>query len=64
MAEINKSLEYYLHCRSGYRSTVAASILKARGFEKLINVQGSFDDIKSSSIPTTTAICPTTGKPI
>jgi glyoxylase-like metal-dependent hydrolase (beta-lactamase superfamily II)/rhodanese-related sulfurtransferase len=46
MAEINKSKEYYLHCRTGFRSTIAASILKAKGYDKLINVIGDFDEIK------------------
>ena len=41
----------YMHCRSGYRSTVAASILKSRGFHKMINVHGVFDDIKESNVP-------------
>lgn len=62
MSAIDKETTYYMHCRSGYRSTVAASILKARGFENLINVQGKFDDIKVSSIPTTTFVCPSTIK--
>jgi len=53
MSEINADTSYHLHCRSGYRSTVAASILKARGFKNLVNVQGKFDDIVNSSIPTT-----------
>ncbi len=62
MAEINKETTYYIHCRSGYRSTVASSILKARGFENLINVIGTFEEIAASAIPTSMAICPTTGK--
>ena len=41
---------YYIHCRSGYRSTVAASILLSKGFEKLTNVIGSFDKIKTSDL--------------
>ena len=60
MSEINKDTMYYMHCRSGYRSTVAASILKARGFEKLVNVQAKFDDITTSEIPTTAFVCPST----
>jgi len=60
MSEIAKNKKYYLHCRSGYRSTVAASILKARGFHKLINVQDLFTNISSSSIPTSTFVCPST----
>ena len=60
MSEVNKGTLYYMHCRSGYRSTVAASILKARGFENLVNVQASFDDIAASEIPTTAFVCPST----
>ena len=60
METINRDTTYYAHCRSGYRSTIAASILKARGFEQLINVQGSFDEIKESKIPITDFVCPTT----
>lgn len=60
MGEIQPDHQYYLHCRSGYRSTVAASILKARGFEDLINVQGAFTDIINSTIPTTQFVCPST----
>lgn len=62
MSEVDREKEYYMHCRSGYRSTVAASILKSRGFENVINVQGAFDDIIKSSIPTTDYVCPTTLK--
>lgn len=60
MSEVSRDTTYYLHCRSGYRSTVAASILKARGFENLINVQGKFDDMAASSIPMTAFVCPST----
>ncbi len=62
MSEVSKQKKYYMHCRSGYRSTVAASILKARGFEKLINVQGLYDNIKASKIATTDFVCPSTLK--
>lgn len=62
MSEVNKKKKYFMHCRSGFRSTIAASILKARGFEKLVNVQGSFDDIAASKIPTSDFVCPSTLK--
>jgi len=62
MSEISKKKKYFMHCRSGYRSTVAASILKARGFENLVNVQGRFDEISESKIPTTDYVCPSTLK--
>ncbi len=62
MSEISKDKKYYMHCRSGFRSTIAASILKARGFEKLVNVQGKYDDISASEIPTSDFVCPSTLK--
>jgi len=49
MSEVDKETMYYMHCRSGYRSTVAASILKARGFENMVNVQGKFVDIAAKA---------------
>ncbi|MEM7571748.1 MAG: MBL fold metallo-hydrolase [Bacteroidota bacterium] len=45
MRELDAHQTYYLHCGSGYRSTIAGSILKSRGFEKLINVQDKVADI-------------------
>ena len=60
MSEVNKDHKYYMHCRSGYRSTIAASILKARGFKNLVNIQGLFSDMVDSTIPTTAFVYPTT----
>lgn len=48
MAELHPSHTYYIQCRSGYRSTIASSILKARGYHKLVDVIGMFDDIKAT----------------
>lgn len=45
MDEIDRTTTYHLHCGSGYRSTIAASILKARGYDKLVNVQAPVNDI-------------------
>jgi rhodanese-related sulfurtransferase len=39
---------FHIHCRSGYRSTVASSILRKNGYKDFINVHGSFDDIKEN----------------
>ncbi len=61
MHEIDRDQAYYLHCRSGYRSTVAASILQARGFEGLVNVQANFANFNPQGLPTTTFVCPSTG---
>jgi len=62
MSEINRDTLYYMHCRSGYRSTVAASILKARGFKNLVNIHGKFESIAESKIPTSAFVCPSTLK--
>ncbi|WP_347160094.1 MBL fold metallo-hydrolase [Pontibacter chitinilyticus] len=48
----------YLHCAGGYRSMIAASILKARGYDKLVNIAGGFQAIAATSLPKTTYTCP------
>ncbi|MFL1011375.1 MBL fold metallo-hydrolase [Flavisericum labens] len=60
MSSIDKNNTYYLHCAGGYRSLIAASILKARGFDKLVDIAGGFGAIKNSDLPTTDYVCPTT----
>jgi glyoxylase-like metal-dependent hydrolase (beta-lactamase superfamily II)/rhodanese-related sulfurtransferase len=62
MTEINQGSSYHLHCRSGYRSTIAASILKSRGYENLINVLDSFENFTEAGLPTTDFVCPTSGE--
>lgn len=51
MSEINPAHTYYVHCRSGYRSTIASSILKARGYNHLVDVIGAFEDMISEEMP-------------
>jgi glyoxylase-like metal-dependent hydrolase (beta-lactamase superfamily II)/rhodanese-related sulfurtransferase len=46
MALIDKSKTYFVHCAGGYRSMIFISILKARGFDNLIDVKGGFTAIK------------------
>ena len=48
MAQIDKNKTYYVHCAGGYRSMIFTSILRARGFDKLIDVKGGFKEIKAS----------------
>jgi hydroxyacylglutathione hydrolase len=57
-----KEQNFYLHCAGGYRSMIAASILKARGYHNAINVLGGFDAIKKTGIKTTNYVCPSTLK--
>ncbi len=51
MSKFDIEKTYYIHCAGGYRSVIFASILKARGFKNLINVEGGFAAIKQTSIP-------------
>lgn len=48
---IPKHGEVYLHCAGGYRSMIAASILKARGWENVINIQGGVKAIAETNVP-------------
>mmetsp|Transcript_17718 Transcript_17718/g.57970 ORF Transcript_17718/g.57970 Transcript_17718/m.57970 type:complete len:469 (+) Transcript_17718:156-1562(+) len=59
LAEFPKDDTFYVHCAGGYRSVIAASILKSRGIHNLINVEGGFKAIKEMDIPVSDFICPT-----
>jgi len=50
LAEIARDRIAYLHCAGGYRSMVAASILKARGYEYLVNVEGGIGAIRQTGL--------------
>lgn len=61
MTLVDRNKTWYVHCAGGYRSMIFASILKARGFDNLINVEGGFKAIKESGqFPVTEYVCPTT----
>ncbi|MBN8701870.1 MAG: MBL fold metallo-hydrolase [Bacteroidetes bacterium] len=51
MDTLNKTGNYLIHCAGGYRSMVAASMLKAKGFEHVTNVYGGFGKIKATNAP-------------
>ncbi|WP_426429619.1 MBL fold metallo-hydrolase [Winogradskyella sp. HB-48] len=60
MDQIDRDKTYYIHCAGGYRSVIAASILKARGYHNLVDIAGGFDAIKKTELPTTNFVCPST----
>jgi rhodanese-related sulfurtransferase len=61
MLKIDKNKTYFVHCAAGYRSMIFTSILKARGYSNLINVQGGFQAIKVSDLfEISDYVCPTT----
>jgi hydroxyacylglutathione hydrolase len=49
--DLDKSNPYVIHCAGGYRSMIAASILRAHGFKNLTNVYGGFSKIQETGIP-------------
>lgn len=49
MQDIDKNKTYYIHCAGGYRSMIFISILKARGFNHLIDIKGGFKEIKEAA---------------
>lgn len=60
LAEFPKEKPFVLHCQGGYRSMIAASILKQRGWDNFEDVTGGFDKIKETDIKVTDYVCPTT----
>lgn len=61
MLKINKQHTYYVHCAGGYRSMIFISILKARGYENLIDVRGGFKALKESGLfKVSDYVCPST----
>jgi len=55
--EIDHAGTYYIHCAGGYRSMVAASILKARGVENVIDIAGGYAAIKATALKRTDNSC-------
>jgi len=61
MDKIDRKAPYFVHCAGGYRSMIASSILKARGFHDLIDVKQGFKGIEENGmIPLTNYQCPST----
>ena len=58
MDEFPKNEPFYLHCAGGYRSVIAASILKSRGIHNLIDVKKGFAAIKNEGMKISEYVCP------
>jgi len=56
--EVDNNKTYYIHCAGGYRSMIAASILKARGIDNVIDIAGGYGAIKSTNLKRTDFVCP------
>jgi glyoxylase-like metal-dependent hydrolase (beta-lactamase superfamily II)/rhodanese-related sulfurtransferase len=58
--ELPKDHAFILHCAGGYRSMIAASILKSRGYHNFKDVEGGMTEILKTETPRTEYVCPTT----
>ena len=58
--KIDKQKPYLVHCLGGYRSMIAASILKRNGIDNIVNVWGGWNSIKKDvTAKRVTGPCPT-----
>ncbi len=55
--DINPEEHFYIHCAGGYRSMITASILQARGYRNFTEVEGGYNAIATTTIPTTDFVC-------
>lgn len=59
LTDFPKEEPFFLHCAGGFRSMIAASILKSRGWDNMIEIKGGFAAIKKAGIPVSDYVCPT-----
>jgi glyoxylase-like metal-dependent hydrolase (beta-lactamase superfamily II)/rhodanese-related sulfurtransferase len=62
LAEVPKEEKFFIHCAGGYRSVIMSSILKARGYHNMINVEKGMTGIRTTDVPLTAFVCPSTLK--
>ncbi|MDZ4664639.1 MAG: rhodanese-like domain-containing protein [Bacteroidota bacterium] len=55
--DMDSAKPFYIHCAGGYRSMIAASILKARGIHNFKEVEGGFKSIDETTVPKTDYVC-------
>ena len=51
LAEVNPETSYVIHCKGGYRSVIAWSILASKGFKNIIDIKKGFDGLKAAGVP-------------
>src|SRR5579862_106244 len=56
--EIDHDVPLAVHCKGGYRSIIACSLLQRAGFGRVLNVVGGFDAWQQAKLPSVT------GKPV
>nr|WP_295931495.1 MBL fold metallo-hydrolase [uncultured Dyadobacter sp.] len=56
MQEFPKDKQLHIHCAGGYRSMVAASILKSRGISDVVNIEGGYGAVVKTGVPVLTGV--------
>ncbi len=54
--EIDHEVPLAVHCKGGYRSMIAASLLQRAGFRNVFNLTGGFDAWQQANLPFVTAV--------
>jgi hydroxyacylglutathione hydrolase len=49
--EIDRNVPIAVHCKGGYRSIIACSLLQRAGFQNVVNVVGGFDAWQQAKLP-------------
>lgn len=52
LTSLDREKTLAVHCKSGYRSAIACSLLQANGFKRVMNVLGGFDAWRVADLPT------------
>ena len=52
--EIDSDVPIAVHCKGGYRSMIACSLLRRAGFQNVVNVIGGFDAWQQAKLPSVT----------
>jgi len=60
MSSVPQEGTFYVHCAGGYRSVIASSILKARGYHNMVDVAGGFKAIQEAGLNVSDYVCPST----
>jgi rhodanese-related sulfurtransferase len=56
--ELDQDAPVAVHCKGGYRSMIASSLLQRAGFKHVINLSGGFDAWQQAKLPSVS------GKPV
>lgn len=54
LEQLDKNKPYVVHCAGGYRSMIACSLMKQKGFKNVTNVYGGFSAMLATGLPVVT----------